>query len=38
MAFARKSTATDVLRDKFLLTGPFQIAEIYNPDNPGTPE
>ena len=34
MALARKSTTTDVFRDKFHLT-PFRIAEIYNPDNPG---
>src|SRR6266849_4065104 len=36
MALARKSTAIDVFRDKFHLNGPFRIAEIYNPDNPGT--
>ncbi len=35
MALARKSAATDVFRDKFYLNGPFRIAEIYNPDNPG---
>ncbi|WP_031260496.1 hypothetical protein [Mesorhizobium sp. LNHC252B00] len=36
MALARKSTAADVFRDKFRLTGsPFRVAEIYNPDNPG---
>ena len=36
MALARKSTGTDIFRDKFGLTGsPFRVAEIYNPDNPG---
>jgi hypothetical protein len=35
VALARKSTVIDVFRDKFHLTGPFRIAEIYNPDNPG---
>ncbi len=36
MPLARKSSAGDVFRDKFQLTGPFRVAEIYNPDNPGT--
>jgi hypothetical protein len=35
MALARKNTAVDLFHDKFHLTGPFRIAEIYNPDNPG---
>jgi hypothetical protein len=37
MALARKSTAVNVFRDRFILTAsPFRSAEIYNPDSPGT--
>jgi|tagenome__1003787_1003787.scaffolds.fasta_scaffold20946650_4 hypothetical protein len=35
MALARKSTASDLFRDKLQLnSSPFRVAEIYNPTTP----
>lgn len=35
MALTRKGSSTSVYVENFNLTGPFRVAEIYNPENPG---